>query len=47
MRFRVFFKDWKYYPTYFKTKKEAMLFQEERGGEVQRKIGGNWCSYKK
>lgn len=45
MRFRVYFKDGKYFPTYFKTKKAAVLFQEQMGGEIQRKIGCEWCDY--
>jgi hypothetical protein len=45
MKFRVYHKDGKYFPTYFKTKKEAIEFQSCYGGEIQRKIGGNWCGY--
>lgn len=45
MKYRVVFKDGKYWPTYFKTKRAAVLFQEQVGGEIQRKIGGNWCDY--
>lgn len=45
MKYRVYFKDSKYFPTYFKTRKEANLFQQQHGGEVQRKIGCEWCSY--
>lgn len=43
MRYRVYSE--KYYPTYFKTKREAIEFQATYGGEIQRKIGCNWCSY--
>ena len=42
MKFRVYYKDNKYFPTYFKTKKEAVSFQGTHGGEIQRKIGGDW-----
>ena len=45
MKFRVYFNDGKYFPTYFKTKKAAVLFQEQMGGEIQRKIGCEWCNY--
>jgi hypothetical protein len=45
MKFRVYFKNGKYFPAYFKTKKEAVLYQEEMGGEIQRKIGGEWFGY--
>jgi hypothetical protein len=45
MKFRVYFKDGKYFPTYFKTKREAVEFQDRIGGEIQRKIGGTWCNY--
>lgn len=27
---------------YFRTKKEAIAFQDEYGGTLQRKIGGEW-----
>ena len=47
MKFRVYFKDGKYYPTYFKTKKEAVLYQAQMGGEIQRKIGAEWYGYEK
>lgn len=43
MKFRVVHP--KYFPTYFKTKRAAMLFQEQMGGEIQRKIGGSWFGY--
>ena len=45
MKFRVYHSDGKYYPTYFKTKKAAAMFQEQMGGEIQRKIGGDWVGY--
>ena len=45
MKYRVYFKDGKYFPRYFKTKKEAIICQEQFGGEIQRKIGGEWCFY--
>ena len=45
MKYRVYFKNNKYFPTYFKTKKEAVEFQAQLGGEIQRKIGCEWCSY--
>jgi hypothetical protein len=45
MKFRVYFENNKYFPTYFTTKKAAVLFQEQFGGVIQRKIGGNWCNY--
>lgn len=47
MKFRVYFKDGKYYPTYFKTKKEAIVYQAQMGGEIQRKIGAEWYGYQK
>ena len=31
-----------YFPTYFKTKKAAKLFQEQIGGKIQRKIACDW-----
>ena len=45
MKYRVYFKDGKYFPTYFKTKREAEEFQARFGGEIQRKIGCEWCGY--
>jgi N-acetylmuramoyl-L-alanine amidase CwlA len=45
MRFRVYHRNSKWLPTYFRTKKEAVEFMEEHGGEIQRKIGGNWFGY--
>lgn len=31
-----------YMPTYFKTRRAAVLFQEQMGGTIERRIGGNW-----
>lgn len=45
MKFRVYFKDGKYFPTYFKTKRAAVEFQARFGGEVQHKIGCEWYNY--
>lgn len=45
MKYRVYFKNEKYFPTYFKTKREAVEFQAQFGGEIQRKIGCEWCDY--
>ena len=45
MKYRVYFKNGKYFPTYFKTKKEAVEYQARLGGEIQRKISCEWCSY--
>lgn len=45
MKYRVYFKNGKYFPTYFKTKKEAVEFQTRLGGEIQRKIGCEWRGY--
>lgn len=45
MKFRIYHKSGKYFPTYFRTKKEAVSFQSVHGGEIQRKIGGNWVGY--
>ena len=45
MKYRVCFKDNRYFSTYFKTKKEAVAFQQENGGCIQRKIGCEWCDY--
>lgn len=42
MKYCVSFEDNKYFPTYFKTKKEAIEFQQKHGGKIQKKIGGNW-----
>lgn len=35
----------KYFPTYFKTKREAVEFQKVHGGNIQRKIALDWVSY--
>ena len=40
MKFRVVHPN--YFPTYFKTKKAAKLFQEQIGGKIQRKIACDW-----
>jgi len=40
MKFRVIHPN--YFPTYFKTKKAAELYQEEMGGTIQRKVAGSW-----
>lgn len=40
MKFRVVHPH--YMPTYFKTKRAAVLFQEQMGGTIERRIGGNW-----
>jgi hypothetical protein len=46
MKYRVRFTDYrKDFPTYFYTKREAVAFQAEKGGIIQRKIGGNWFDY--
>lgn len=45
MKFRVYFKNREYFPTYFKTKREAVAYQQEHGGEIQRKIGCEWFNY--
>ena len=42
MKFRVYFSNGKYFPTYFRTKKEAIAFQSIHGGEIQRKTGCEW-----
>lgn len=42
MKYRVYFKDGKYMPTYFRTKREAVAYQSNHGGEIQRKIAGEW-----
>ena len=34
-------KNWKF-SQFFRTKKEAIAFQDEYGGTLQRKIGGEW-----
>lgn len=46
MKYRVYFTNRKYFPAYFKTKKEAVAYKEQFGsGEIQRKIGGEWFFY--
>lgn len=44
MKFRVYFTSGKYFPTYFKTKKEAMEFQKIHGGSIQKKIAHEWVN---
>ena len=45
MKYRVYFQNLRYFPSYFRTKKEAVEFQKVYGGEVQRKIGLDWINY--
>ena len=45
MKYRVYFKDNKYFPSYFYTKSEAVKYQKEYGGEIQRKVGREWYGY--
>ena len=49
MKYRVIDKNGYYFPTYFKTKREANEFINKMAnvftGEIERKIGGNWCKY--
>ena len=42
MKFRVYFENGQYFPTYFKTLRAAVAFQESMGGTIQKKIGGEW-----
>lgn len=42
MRYRVVHPH--YFPTYFKTKRDAVLFQNEFGGTIERKAGCEWVS---
>lgn len=43
MKFRVIDKNGKYFPTYFKTKREAIAYTPNLANpEIQRKIGGGW-----
>lgn len=42
MKFRVYFKDNKYFPTYFRTRREAAVYCKEHGGAIQKKIGNEW-----
>ena len=42
MKYRVTFKNGKYFPTYFRLKREAVAFQQAMGGTIQRKIGLEW-----
>ena len=45
MKYRVYFKDGKYFPTYFYTKREAVAYQSIHGGTIQRKIACEWFDY--
>ena len=46
MRYRVYFEGGIYSPThYFKTKKEAVEFQNKYGGVMQRKVGRTLFDY--
>ena len=49
MKYRVIDKNGYYFTNYFKTKREANEFIDKMAnvfaGEVERKIGGNWCKY--
>ena len=49
MRYRVIDINNHCWPTYFKTKKEAVLYLEEHKdryeGKIQHKVGGNWFDY--
>ena len=47
MKYRVYFKDGKYYQKKKKTKGEAVESQARLGGEIQRRIGCVWCKKKK
>lgn len=42
MKYRVYFKDNRYFSTYFRLKREAIAFQQAMGGTIQRKIGLEW-----
>ena len=43
MKFRVVHP--KFFPTYFKTKKEAFSHIEKFGGTLQKKMAGNWFDW--
>lgn len=45
MKFRVYFENGRYFPTYFKTLRAAVEFQESMGGTIQKKIGGEWYNH--
>ena len=49
MKYRVIDKNGYYFPTYFKTKREANEYiakmESVFSGEVERKISGNWYKY--
>ena len=42
MKYRIYFQNLRYFPTYFRTKKEAVEFQKIHGGSIQKKIGCEW-----
>ena len=42
MKYRVYFKNLKYFPTYFRLKREAVEFQKIHGGSIQKKIALDW-----
>ena len=44
MKFRVYFQNLKFFPTYFRTKKEAVEFQKIHGGDIQKKIAHEWVN---
>lgn len=44
MIYRVYFKNLRYSPTYFRTKREAVEFQKIHGGDIQRKIAYEWVN---
>lgn len=46
MKYRVFKKETEHwnFSQYFYTKKEAIAFQIEYGGQLQRKIGNDWIN---
>ena len=44
MKYRVYFQNLRYFPTYFRTKKEAIAFQQEYGGSIQKKIAHEWVN---
>ena len=44
MKYRIIFENGKYFPSYFKTKTEAIAFQQRMGGCIQRKIGLEWLN---
>lgn len=40
MKFRVIHPN--YFPTYFRTRRDAVLFQNQNGGTIEQKIGCDW-----